>query len=97
MSVAVTHALNHFYEGYIFTNIGNLDRDAFAFAAWDNDNGSAFDGGGLQPGIEREGWIAYEVPADVELNDLEMAWSKDTLEGQIAARWGVFYPRRRSS
>jgi hypothetical protein len=52
--------------------------------------GDAFDGGELQPGVERSGWIAFAIPSEMQLNELTLAWSQDTFEGQIAANWGVF-------
>jgi hypothetical protein len=47
-----------------------------------------FEGGELQPDVERSGWIAYQLPGDVSENDLTMAWSQDTFNGEIAANWG---------
>jgi hypothetical protein len=49
--------------------------------------GEPFDGGELQPGVERSGWIAFELPDSVGSDDVEMAWGQETFEGQIAARW----------
>lgn len=50
--------------------------------------GESFEGGELQPDVERNGWIAYQLPGDISTNDLTMAWSQETIEGQIAANWG---------
>jgi hypothetical protein len=50
----------------------------------------SFEGGELQPGVERSGWIAYEIPSEIQMNELTLAWSQDTFEGQIAANWSVF-------
>ena len=49
--------------------------------------GKQFEGGELQPGIEREGWIAYELPADLSVSDLTMAWSKTLFGGEISLNW----------
>lgn len=49
--------------------------------------GEPFDGGELQPGIERSGWIAYEIPSDVSVNDLTVAWSETTIDGEISVNW----------
>lgn len=46
-----------------------------------------FDGGELQPGVERSGWVAYQIPKDLSVNDLTVAWAEDTFVGQIAANW----------
>ena len=50
----------------------------------------SFEGGELQPGVERSGWIAFAIPSGIQLNELTLAWSQDTFQGQIAANWGVF-------
>lgn len=49
--------------------------------------GEQYDGGELQPGIEREGWIVYELPADLSVSDLTMAWSKTTFGGEVSVNW----------
>jgi hypothetical protein len=49
--------------------------------------GEPFEGGELQPDVERSGWIAYEIPADVSTDDLTVAWSKTTIEGEISVNW----------
>lgn len=54
------------------------------------DKGEPFDGGELQPGVERSGWIGYQLPQGLSVSDLVIAWSEDTFEGQIAANWGDF-------
>lgn len=49
--------------------------------------GPAFDGGELQPGVEREGWLAYAVPGEVGVEDLTMAWSTTTRNGEVSVNW----------
>lgn len=49
--------------------------------------GSPFDGGELQPGVERSGWIVFELPGDVSTDDLTMAWSQTTASGEISVNW----------
>jgi hypothetical protein len=49
--------------------------------------GEPFEGGELQPGVERSGWIAYQIPSGVSIDDLTVAWSKTTFEGEIAVNW----------
>jgi hypothetical protein len=49
--------------------------------------GEQFEGGELQPGIERSGWIVYELPADLSTSDLTMAWSNTTYGGEISVNW----------
>lgn len=41
----------------------------------------------VEPGIEREGWIAYEVPAELELEDIEVSYTADDPTGEWTARW----------
>jgi len=47
-----------------------------------------FEPGELQPGIERSGWIAYQIPSNISVSDLTLAWSKTTLNGEIVVNWG---------
>lgn len=50
--------------------------------------GESFDGGELQPGVERSGWIAYQIPGgSLGNDDLTVAWSQTTVSGDIAANW----------
>jgi len=49
--------------------------------------GEPFEGGELQPGVERSGWIAYQIAGDVSTDDLNAAWSKTTISGEISVNW----------
>lgn len=46
-----------------------------------------YDGGEVQPGIVREGWIAYELPDDLETENVEVVWSGLPNGGEITAIW----------
>lgn len=46
-----------------------------------------YEGGEVQPGITREGWIAYEIPSDLRVGDLEVAYSGSNFEGEWSVRW----------
>ena len=46
-----------------------------------------FDGGEIQPGIEREGVVVFEVPEELERADLEVVWHDDFLDANIDVRW----------
>ncbi|WP_434530043.1 DUF4352 domain-containing protein (plasmid) [Haloarcula sp. NS06] len=46
-----------------------------------------YDGGEVQPGIVREGWIAYELPEDVSSEDIEVVWNGLPNGGEITALW----------
>lgn len=68
---------------------GNSQADSEIILARDPINkGDEFEGGELQPGIERSGWIPYQVSNSVSVNDLTVAWSKTTFDGEIAVNWG---------
>jgi hypothetical protein len=67
---------------------GNSQADGDTVLVDDPANkGEPFDGGELQPEIERSGWIAYQVPSDISTDDLTMAWSTTTFDGEIAVNW----------
>ena len=50
--------------------------------------GDEFEVAELQPGIERSGWIAYQIPSNISASDLTIAWSKTTFNGEIVVNWG---------
>lgn len=75
-------------EFALFT--GNSQYDGETLLLDDPINkGEPFDGGELQPGIERSGWIAFELPENVSVSDLVMAWSQTTFEGGVGVNWGA--------
>lgn len=49
--------------------------------------GEPFNGGELQPGVERSGWIAYEVPSDLSVEDVRIAWSETVISGSVSVNW----------
>ena len=68
---------------------GNSQYDSEIILAFDPINqGDEFEGGELQPGIERSGWIAYQIPSNISVSDLTLAWSKTTFNGEIVVNWG---------
>ena len=67
---------------------GNSQSDGDTLLIDDPVNkGEPFEGGELQPGVERSGWIAYEIPGDISTDDLTVAWSKTTFDGELAVNW----------
>jgi len=67
---------------------GNSQSDGETILIDDPINkGEPFDGGELQPGVERNGWIAYQIPGDVDISNLTVAWSQETFDGQIGVNW----------
>ena len=51
--------------------------------------GEPFNGGELQPGVERSGWIVYQIPGDLAVDNLTIAWAEETIDGQIGVRWST--------
>lgn len=49
--------------------------------------GQRFEPGDLQPGIERSGWIAYQIPSGVLTDDITFVWSPTTFIGNITVNW----------
>lgn len=67
---------------------GNSQYDGTTFLVDEPINkGQPFDGGELQPGVVREGWILYEIPEDLGVHDLTIGWSQDYFEGNVIVHW----------
>jgi hypothetical protein len=49
--------------------------------------GQRFESGDLQPGVERSGWIAYQIPSGVLTDDVTFVWSPTTFDGDISVNW----------
>jgi len=49
--------------------------------------GTPFEGGELQPGVTRSGWVLYSVPLSIAPEDMTVAWSKSTFDGDISVNW----------
>lgn len=49
--------------------------------------GQRYESGNLQPGVERSGWILYEVPDGVFGEDISIGYSQTTLDGDIIVNW----------
>lgn len=47
----------------------------------------AYEGDEVSSGIEREGWIAYAVPAELGPADLEVDYTSDDIDGEWSTRW----------
>lgn len=62
--------------------VGNQQYESIGYYA---DN--AYEGGELQAGIVREGYVVYEVPEDTSVQDLRMAWSEQYYDGNVAVYW----------
>ena len=46
-----------------------------------------YESGDLQPGVERSGWILYEVPDEVSREDIFIGYNQTTLDGDIIVYW----------
>lgn len=62
---------------------GNRQYDA----AYISKDEGKYEGGEVQAGIVREGWIGYEVPEVLSKGDLRVAWSESTFDGDVAVYW----------
>lgn len=49
--------------------------------------GEPYDGGEIEAGIVRDGWIAYQIPASLSQGDFRVSWNDDNYEGSWTARW----------
>ena len=54
-----------------------------------NKEENKYNGGEVQPDIVRSGWIAYEVPDDLSLSDLEVVHSGGDFDGNWRVKWQV--------
>ena len=51
------------------------------------DDYESFEGGEVQPGVTREGYVAFEVPEGLDQSDLGTIWFDDFLDRSINVRW----------
>lgn len=49
--------------------------------------GDRYDGGQLQAEIIREGYIPFEIDADLDLTDLQIVWTDSLLSGDVTVYW----------
>lgn len=62
---------------------GNTQYDE----AYINKEANKYDGGEVESGIVRKGWIAYEIPDDLSKADVRVAWSGEDINGKWSVRW----------
>lgn len=48
-----------------------------------------YDGGEIEAGIVREGWLAYEIPDSLSKPDVVVSWSGENYQGSWTARWST--------
>lgn len=46
-----------------------------------------YNGGRVDSGTVRQGWIRFEVPTSVEVDDLAVAWTDNVYDATLAVRW----------
>ncbi len=46
-----------------------------------------YESGEVQPGVVREGWIPYEIPASLSRDDLQIIYSGSDFEGEWRVVW----------
>lgn len=52
-----------------------------------SEDGDAYEGGDLQPGVVRDGWILYEVPDKYKQAKFSVVWSESYYDGDVAVHW----------
>lgn len=70
----------------IVSNGSQFDSD-FALDEPINRNEGAYEGGEVQDGISRTGWILYQIPDDLLLDDIEVVWSDSTPYVEWTISW----------
>lgn len=63
-----------------------VDNTQYDYAYLSRDEGK-YDAGEIAPGIVREGWIGYEVPASMSVSDMRISWFGETYYGDWTAVW----------
>ncbi len=43
----------------------------------------------MEAGVSRDGWIAYELPDDIERDELVVSYTGGDLLGEWTVRWAV--------
>jgi hypothetical protein len=51
------------------------------------DEDDFYEGGEVQPGIVREGYLTFEVPSDTTIEDIVAVWSVTQSEGSVSVYW----------
>lgn len=46
-----------------------------------------YEGGQIQPGVVRDGWLLFEVPDDLTAEEVTLAWTKQYLDGITSVYW----------
>jgi len=55
---------------------------------WDGYKDGRYEGGDVQPGVVRDGYLFYEVPEDVDRENPVIVWSEEYYYGRSTAFWG---------
>lgn len=63
------------------------DNRQYEFATITDKEGE-YEGGDVQPGVVEEGWLGFEIPAEVSTDSVAFVYNAVLSDGQIAARWG---------
>ena len=67
----------------IYIRSGNRQYDAELVL---RDEGQ-YEGGQVGPGIVRDGWLNYEIPADLAVSDLSVVWHESGIFDEWTATW----------
>lgn len=68
-------------------NINVLVNDQQFDDAFVRREADEYEDGQVDPGVVRSGWIAYELPADVDLEDFVVSYTDDDITGEWTGYW----------
>jgi hypothetical protein len=66
---------------------GNSQFDPAILVPEPVEQGQPYDGGELQPGVVREGYIGFEIDAGLSLDDLQIVYTTQTIDGEVTVYW----------
>jgi hypothetical protein len=61
----------------------------YEYETYYGDDEDEYEGGEVQAGIVREGFILYAVPEELSKSDIQIAWSDSYFDGDVAVRWSA--------
>lgn len=75
--------LPHTFDLYLVTSKSQYEQ------IYIDKEDNKYEGGEVQPGIVREGWVAYEIPDTIVDGAVEIVWSGHPNGGDVTAIWSV--------
>ncbi|WP_137284013.1 COG1361 family protein [Halorussus salinisoli] len=71
------------------TDVNLIARNSQYDQKYVNKEENRYEGGEVEAGIVRKGWLAYEIPNDLSKTDLTVAWSDRDGTGEWSVRWSA--------